>query len=146
MTPTLFYRIAAMLLVFFAVTHTFGLLGSQKPAGESARVRKEMDSVRFQYMGKDCTWGGFYIGFGLFVTAYLLFTAFLAWYLGGVTQRDPVSGFLGQIHPRHVKSLAWAFFTVQAICSYLGYRYFFMAPAVVSTLIALCLGLAAWRV
>jgi hypothetical protein len=37
-------------------------------------VREAMNAVHFQFMGTDCSYGGFYIGFGLLFTAYLLFS------------------------------------------------------------------------
>jgi hypothetical protein len=40
--------------------------------------------VHFSFGGGTFSYGGFYVGFGLFVTAYLLFSALLAWQLGGL--------------------------------------------------------------
>ena len=48
-----------------------------------------MDSVHFRFMGSDITYGGIYVGFGLFVTAALLLAAFIAWHLGGLAPDEP---------------------------------------------------------
>jgi len=45
------------------------------------------------------------IGFGLLFTVYLLFSAFLAWHLGGLARKNPeTTGALG-----------WSIFTVQVV-------------------------------
>lgn len=82
------------------------------------------------------TYGEFYLDFGLFPTAYLLFSAFLAWHLGGLAQNDPQA----------IGALGWAFFAVQMVSLILSWVYFFVPPAVFSALVAACLGWAAWLV
>jgi hypothetical protein len=78
MNATLLYRIASALLVLFAVGHTIGFLRLKPPTPEAAAVYDAMHKVHFQVGGSSFSYGGFYIGFGLFVTAYLLFSAYLA--------------------------------------------------------------------
>ncbi len=95
-----------------------------------------MDSVHFQLMGANCSYGEFYIGFGLLLTAYLLFSAFLAWNLGDLARKTPQT----------IRALAWSFFTVQVANLALSWIYFFLAPAAISALVAVCLGWAAWLV
>ena len=82
MNATLFYRIAAALLVSFAAGHTFGFLRFKPPTSDALAVRDAMNNVHFQVRGSDFSYGGFYRGFGLTITVYLLFSAFLAWHLG----------------------------------------------------------------
>ena len=134
MKPTLLYRIAAGLLVVFAASHTYGLLTLTSP--EVRGVREAMNDVHFQLMGTNCSYGGFYIGFGLLFTAYLLFSAFLAWHLGGLARKNPET----------IGALGWSLFTVQVVNLVLSWMYFFPAPVVVSALAAVCLGWAAWLV
>jgi hypothetical protein len=86
--------------------------------------------------GADFSYGGFYTGFGLTITVYLLFSAFLAWHLGG----------LARAHPEAVGVLGWVFVAVQVAMVVLSWLYFSIAPAVLSVLIALCLTWAAWLV
>src|SRR5690242_15163488 len=73
---TLLYRIAAVLFLVFAISHTIGLLSGKQPSPEVAAVRASMDSVRWRFMGSEITYGGIYVGFGLLVTASLLLSAF----------------------------------------------------------------------
>ncbi len=134
MKPTLLYRIAAGLLVVFAASHTYGLLTLTSP--EVRGVREAMNDVHFQLMGTNCSYGGFYIGFGLLFTAYLLFSAFLAWHLGSLARKNSEA----------IGALGWSLFTVQVVNLVLSWIYFFPAPVVVSALAAVCLGWAAWLV
>jgi hypothetical protein len=136
MNATLLYRIAAVLLLLFAAGHTVGFLRFKPPTPEAAAVRDAMNSVHFHVGGSPFTYGGFYVGFGLFVTAYLLFSAFLAWHLGD----------LARVNPQAIGVLGWAFFAVQLAILALSWIHFFAAPVAFSALVAVCLGWAAWLV
>jgi len=136
MKPTVLYRIASGLFIVFAVSHTIGLLSTKPPSPEVAGVRAAMDSVHWRFMGSDISFGGIYVGFGLLVTAALLFSAFLAWHLG----------WLAQTHPEAIGGLGWALFAFAIASLALSWIFFFAAPIVVSGLIAACLGWAAWQV
>lgn len=136
MNATLLYRIAAVLLILFALGHTVGFLKFKPPTPEGLAVRDAMNNVRFQLRGAQFSYGGFYTGFGLFATAYLLFAAFLAWHLGG----------LASTNPQAIGMLAWAFFTLQLASLVLSWIYFLAPPVVLSGLIAFCTGWAAWLV
>jgi hypothetical protein len=96
MNATLLYRIASVLLVVFAVGHTVGFLKFTPPTPEGVAVRDAMNGVHFHLGGGQYSYGGFYTGFGLFATIYLLFAAFVAWHLGGLAARSPQAiGALG---------------------------------------------------
>lgn len=120
----------------FAASHTYGLLTFKAASPEARAVREAMNNVHFQFMGDDCSYGDFYIGFGLLFTAYLLFSAFLAWHLGGLARKTPQT----------IGTLAWSFFTVLVATLALSWMYFFLPPAAISALVAVCLGWAAWLV
>jgi hypothetical protein len=135
-STTLLYRIAAVLLILFAAGHTFGFLNFKPPTTEALAVRDAMNNVHFQLKGSNFSYGGFYVGFGLFVTVYLLFSAFLAWHLGALA-RDT---------PQAIRGLGWAFFVTQVASLALSWIYFSTAPAAFSALVAMCLGWAALRI
>jgi hypothetical protein len=118
MKPTFLYRIASGLLVVFAASHTYGLLTFKAASPEARAVREAMNNVHFQFMGADCSYGNFYIGFGLLFTAYLLFSAFLAWHLGGLARKTPQT----------IGTLAWSFFTVLVATLALSWMYFLACP------------------
>jgi len=136
MSPTPIYRIVAVLLVLFAAGHTLGFMGFKPPTPESAAVRDAMNMVQFEFKGANYSFGNFYIGFGLTITAYLLFAAFLSWHLGT----------LASAHPQSIGALGWAFAIVQGACLVLSLRYFFLLPAILSGVVVLGLVWAAWLV
>ena len=135
MSATLLYRIAAILLILFAAGHTIGFLTFRPPTPESLAVRDAMNQVRFEVNGSRFSYGGFYLGFGLFVSAYLLFAAFAAWRLGALVRGCP----------RDAGQLGWALCAVQLVSLALSWIYFSAAPALFSAAIAVCIGAAAWR-
>jgi hypothetical protein len=134
MTATMAYRVAAVLLLLFAAMHTVGFLTFTPPTAEGMAVRDAMTSVKFEIRGVNASYASFYIGFGLSVTAYLLFSAYLAWCLS----KSAVAR-LSDIH-----ALAWAFVGVQLVCLVLIVAYFFLLPALFSAAIVICLTWAAW--
>ena len=135
MTATLLYRIAAVIFILFAAGHTFGFLKFKAPTPEGEAVRTGMSRVAFKVGAKEFTYGGFYRGFGLYITAYLLFSAFLAWQLGTMARQAPQAiGLLG-----------WMFCALQVAGLVLSWIYFFPVTVVFSAVVAGCLGWAAWQ-
>jgi hypothetical protein len=128
------YRVSAVLFILFALGHTFGFLTLKPPTTEAIAVRDAMQNVHFQIRGVTLSYGGFYMGFGLTISAYLFFSSILAWHLSGLTVRQPEAiGILG-----------WAFFALQLAGLALSWIYFAGGPVIFSGLMALCLGLAAF--
>ena len=136
MTSKLLYRIASVLLIVFAAGHTVGFLRFVPPSPEGRAVLESMRNVQFQVGQASLTYDRFYTGFGLFATVYLLFAAFLAWYLGG----------LAAINPGAVIPLAWGFFALQVASLILSFIYFLMPPVILSGLLTMCTAWAAWVV
>jgi len=133
---TILYRIASVIFVLFAAGHTVGFLTLVPPSPEARAVYEGMNSVHFQLRGESFSYGGFYRGFGLSITVTLLFSAFLAWYLGTLAGSNPQAiGWLG-----------WAFTLVQVISIVLSWKYFATGPAIFGAVVAICLGWAAWLV
>jgi len=131
MTAKLPYRIAAVALLLFAAGHTVGFLTYRPESAEGLAVFSSMNSVHFDFNGAQRSYADFYTGFGLMVTAYLLFTAILAWCLGGLSASQP----------RNISAVAWAFVVLELINLVLSVRYFFIVPA---TLSAIALACALW--
>jgi hypothetical protein len=136
MNAKVLYRIASAMFVLFAAGHTLGFLSFTPPTAEGLAVRDAMTNVHFQVGHATFSYGGFYVGFGLYVTAYLLFSAFVAWHL---------SSLAGSV-PQAARSLGWAFCAVQIASLVLCLNYFFGPPAVLSGLLVVCLGWAAAKV
>src|SRR5438270_6257366 len=126
MTATLLYRIAAIVLILFAAGHTFGFLKFKAPNAEGVAVQNAMENVHFDLGSKSYTYGNFYRGFGLFCTAYLLFTAFLAWRMGEMARTTPLA----------IGSLGWVFFAAQLVSIVLSWKYFVLPPTIFSAVLA----------
>jgi hypothetical protein len=134
MTARLPYRIAAVVLLLFAAGHTVGFLSFRPASAEGLAVYDAMNKVSFDFNGALRSYAEFYVGFGLQVSAYLIFSAFLAWHLG----------WLAANQPRAIGLLAWAFAAVQLAVLVLSVLYFFLIPTVLSAVILVCLLWAAW--
>src|SRR6476469_8928396 len=89
MTATTPFRICAVVLVLFAMGHTFGFLRFQPGTAEGAAVKAAMESVRFPFGNASRSYAELYRGFGFFVTAYLLFAALISWELPRILAASP---------------------------------------------------------
>jgi hypothetical protein len=130
------YRIAAVIFVLFALGHTVGFLTMKPPSAEAAAVRAAMDKVHFEVRGSSYSFGGFYVGFGFYITMYMIFSALLAWHLSNVAVT----------YPKAIGGLGWTFFGVQIAGLALALTFFSIVQATPSVLVAICLGWGAWRV
>ena len=133
MKASIFYRIAAVLLLLFAAGHTFGFRQNNPEWGADA-VLELMRSVHFDAQGFTRTYWDFFSAFGLFFSVFLLFSAILAWLLGGLPAETLA----------RVRSIAWAFAICFAAITALSWIYAFTTPIVFSALITVCLIAAAW--
>ena len=135
MKPTLLYRIASVLFILFAAGHTVGFLRFIPPNAEGVAVREAMRNVHFTIGSGTYNYAGFYDGFGLSLSVYLLFAAFLAWHLGSLAKRNSTA----------IGALGWVFCAMQTAQLAICLIYFFPPPIIFSALLVLCLGAAAWR-
>jgi hypothetical protein len=120
------YRIAAVLILLFDVGHTAGYPWSDPKWGVDLRA---MQSSHFDVLGASRTYWDFYVGFGLFVTVFLLLAVVLAWQLGGLAARDVTL----------MRGAAWALALCFATIALLAWRYFFVIPLTFSIAITVCL-------
>lgn len=131
MKASTFYRIAAVLLVLFDAGHTSGFPWSDPKWGVDLA---SIQTTHFYVMGFSRTYWDFYLGFGLFISMFLLLAVALAWQLGGL---PPESLTL-------MRGTAWVFALCFAGITVLSWKYFFILPIVFSIVITLCLTAAAW--
>ncbi len=134
MKASLLYRIASILLVLFAIGHTWGFRQTDPKWGIDPLLQS-IRTVRFHANGfDDRSFWNFYVGFGLFVTALILLAAVFAWQMG---QMSPAA-------LATVRLSAWAFVGCFAFVVFLSWRFFFLIPLLFSAVILVCLTLAAW--
>ncbi|HEY3255499.1 MAG TPA: hypothetical protein VGJ91_16185 [Polyangiaceae bacterium] len=130
------FRVASVLLVIFCVMHTAGGMLAQASLGAASdAVFEQMKQVHFRFNGADCTWYGFWFGFGLTASVFLLLSAVIAWQLERV---DAASW------PKF-KLSAWALVASHAFNTFLSWKYFFLGPAIFGVVITLLLAIGTQR-
>ena len=133
MKPSVFYRIAAVLLLLFAAGHTLGFRDSDPKWGIDAMLGS-MKSIHFDLQGSDRTYWDLFVASGFTVGVLYLFAAILAWQLGSLPAATLAD----------MRLTTWAFALCFAAIAILSGRYLFIIPIVCSSLITVCLTAAAW--
>jgi hypothetical protein len=132
MKASLLYRTASVLLILFALGHTLGFRRVD-PRWKLDSIIAALRSTHFAVQGLNRTYWDFYVGFGLFVTILLLFTAILTWQLGG----------LPKDHLSEMRLVPWSLAACFVVVTFLSWKYFFVVPVIFSGVVAICLILAA---
>lgn len=133
MSASVFYRIAAVLLLLFALGHTLGFRQSDPTWGVDALLAS-MRSLHFQVQGFNRTYWDLFLAAGFCVGVLYLFAAVLAWQLAGLPATTLAL----------MRGTAWAFALCFAAITLVSWRYLFIVPIVFSIVITLCLSAAAW--
>ena len=133
MKASILYRIAAVLLLLFAVGHTLGFSQTDPKWGVDALVGS-MRLIHFDVQGFNRTYWDFFVAAGFTVGVLYLFAAILAWQLGGLPAATLAL----------MRATAWAFALCFAVITVLSWRYLFIIPIAFSFVITLCLTAAAW--
>ena len=111
--------------------HASGFLSFKAKTAEGSAVRQAMDRVN---VGSGLTYGGFYTGFGLSITATMLFYAFLCVGLGRLSAPKAARRRLHR----------WSFFAFQLPGHGAGVHRYRGAAGNRFLASAICLGWAAW--
>lgn len=133
MKASIFYRVAAVLLVLFAVGHTLGFRQSDPNWGVDALLGS-MRSIHFDVQGFNRTYWDLFLAAGLSVGVFYLFAGILAWQLS----RLPAETLM------LLRVTTWAFALCFAAITVVSCIYLFILPIAFSTVITLCLISAAW--
>ena len=133
MKASMLYRIAAVLLLLFAGTHTFAFRQTDPTWGADALVGS-MRSIHFDVQGFNRTYWDLFLATGFSVGVFFLFAAILAWQLGGL----PVATLA------LMRGTTWAFALSFAAITAVTLRYLFIIPIAFSAAITVCLTAAAW--
>jgi len=134
MKAPILYRIAAVLLMLFAVGHTLGFRESDPKWGVDVLLGS-MQSVHFDVQGFSRTFWDFFVGAGFTVGVLYVFAAVLAWQLSGLPAETLAA----------MRLTAWAFALSFAAITFVSWRYLFVIPFALSFVITLCLTAAAWQ-
>src|SRR5580698_1970216 len=133
MKASLFYRIAAALLLLFALGHTLGFRESD-PAWGIDTLLGSMRSIHFDMQGFNRTYWDIFVAAGFSVGVFYLFGAVLAWQLAGLAA-DTLAV---------MRVTVWAFALCFAAITVVSWSYLFLLPILFSAVITVCLTSAAW--
>jgi len=133
MRASIFYRIAAVLLLVFAAGHTLGFRQSDPEWGVDTLLGS-MRSIHFDVQGFNRTYWDLFVAAGFSVGVLYLFAAILAWQLGGLPAATLAL----------MRGTVWAFALCFAVITVVSWRYLFVIPIAFSIVITLCLTAAAW--
>jgi len=133
MKASIFYRIAAVFLLLFAVGHTLGFRQSDPKWGVDALLGS-MRSIHFDVQRFNRTYWDLFVAAGFSVGVFYLFAAVLAWQLGGLPAETLAL----------MRGIAWAFALCFAAITVVSWRYLFILPIIFSIVITVCLISAAW--
>jgi hypothetical protein len=133
MKASLFYRIAAVLLLLFALGHTLGFRQSD-PAWGVDSLLGSMRSRHFEVQGFNRSYWDLFQAAGFTVGVVYLFSAILAWQLAGL---PPAT--LAQM-----RGTAWAFALCFAAITVISWLFLFILPIAFGIVITICLSAAAW--
>lgn len=120
------YRIAAVLILLFDLGHTAGYPWSDPSWGVDLGA---VQSSHFNVLGFSRTYWNFYVGFGLFVSVFMLLAAIFAWQLSSLPAETR----------RLMRTSAWALAVCFAAVTVLSWIYFFTIPIAFSGVITVCL-------
>ena len=134
MSARLVYRIAAVLLVLFAVGHTLGFSRVADPTWGVDALLASLRSTHFVADGFRRTWWDFYLATGYIAGLFYLFGAVLAWQLGGL----PGTAL------KRLRGVTWGFALCFAAITAVSWLHLFLIPIAFSAVITLTLALAAW--
>jgi hypothetical protein len=127
MKATALYKTASVLLVVAAAGNSYGLVRFWQVAGA-------MNPVRFPQGHTNLSYAQVVLGLELFCSLCVLFAAYLAWHLGDLVRNTP----------QVIGALGWLLFAYQLVGVYISFRFFAGPVFILSTVLAICLGWAAW--
>jgi hypothetical protein len=133
MKPSLFYRVAAILLLLFAIGHTLGFRQSDPSWGVGALLGS-MRSIQFEVQGFHRTYWDLFTAAGFSLGVFYLFAAILAWQLAGLPTATLAL----------LRISAWTFALCFAAITVVSWKYLFILPIAFSSAITFCLTAAAW--
>jgi len=125
------FRLTTYLLVLFFLGHTMGALVNIPSFGaQPDSVLAAMKATHFQCQTSDCTWFGFYLGFGWIASIFLIFSAAVAWFLGGLQRTQQLA----------LKPIVWTLLLSQVANMVAAWTWFFVAPQLFATVVVMLLG------
>lgn len=133
MKPWIFLRAASVLALLYCAAHTAGAPWIPEKGAESMALISTMKSHAFQVQGASVTYWGFYLGFGVAISAFQLMGGVLLWQIASITRRG--AGM-------DVRPMIATILLAYAANAVIAWRWFFVAPAVFAAAIVACLAIS----
>src|SRR5260221_4190452 len=127
MKASMLYRIAAVLLLLFAVGHTLGFRQSDPSWGVDALLGS-MRAIHFDVQGFNRTYWDLFVAAGFSVGVLYLFAAILAWQLGGLPAATLAL----------MRGIFWLFALCFAFITVVSSRCLIVIPITFSIVITVC--------
>jgi len=132
MKPTIFLRIASVLMLIQAVLHTIGGVFGTPPPGAGATAAAAMKANQFLLEGHTRSYWDFFIGFGLAITVSIAMEAVVIWQLASLAKKDAAK----------VRPMVIAFAAGYLLLGINAWRFFFSGPVICEAAIVTLLSLA----
>lgn len=127
-------RAASIVLFLFALGHGLGHLRMNAAPPQILGVYAAMKATQFQMEGLTRTVWDFYSGFSLISLISVFMLGVIVWQIGSVARTQP----------KTVRPIVVAILIGQAFCTIVCWTNFIYPPAILSTLVTLCLAAAAF--
>jgi hypothetical protein len=128
-SPVILIRLSAVLVFLLMIGHMSACPWSSTHGLQETQLIDSMKSVDFVFFGERSAYWSLYFGWGLLVGVLLLTLAILLWFLSD----------FAQVAPRRLGVITGIISASSLIGSYLSFRFFFIPPFVLFSVICLIL-------
>jgi hypothetical protein len=129
MRPRTFLRIAAVITLLYCAGHSAGIPWTPVKGIKENEVIEAMKTNTFEASGVIRSYWDYYFGFGLLITAFLLFKSIVLWQLSSTPDSEYV----------RLRSIIYTFVASFVINAALSWKYFFAVPAIMAGTVAILL-------
>lgn len=126
LNPTVLLRVAAIVTLLYCIGHSMGWPWTPATGPEEQKIIDAMKTHHFDVDGIARTFEDFYLGFGIIISAFMLFQAVVLWQVGSLANSNPKSA----------KAIAFTFLLSFVVNAFLAWKYFFPVPAIMAVVIA----------
>jgi hypothetical protein len=124
-SPRVLFRVSSILMVGLMIGHMSAYPWVSIKAPQESQLRTMMKSLPFVFMGERSTYWNLYFGWGILVGVLLLTLAGILWILSDVTT----------LRPRSTGAISAVISTASLIGAYLSFRFFYIPPCVLFSII-----------
>lgn len=132
MKAWIFIRIASVIALIYCAGHTAGAPWTPETGPDATALIGAMKGHVFEVQGARVSYWGFYFGFGVLISVFLLLLAVLLWQVGSMARQGTAP-----IRPAIASILA-----AYGVNAVIAWKYFFIGPVAFAAAIVVCLAIA----